>query len=187
MSTDMIVKGSLKDVSGDNDPTMALMEAKLILVCDRSGSMTTNDASENRPRYTVEDEVVKELQEKYAGQIAIVSFSDMAYMCLNGVLPYPDGGTNMAGALRFVHPVVESGIHAVLVSDGEPDDKQEVIYIAKQMKGFLDVVFIGKKGSEGDKFLKEVAKASGGTHETNEATKMLSKTLTRLLLKAGGG
>ena len=186
MNTALIVKGSLLDVSQGGDPTQALMEAKLILVCDRSGSMVESDA-DSKPRYAVEDEVVKDLQGKYAGQIAVVTFSDSAYMCLDGILPYPEGGTNMSGALRFVQPVVEAGIHAALISDGLPDDKEPVLYLAKQMKGFLDVVFIGKKGSEGDKFMKEVAKAAGGSHETNEATKMLSKTLTHLLLKAGGG
>lgn len=182
---ELVVKGSIMDVGGD--PTMALMSAKIVLLCDRSISMVELD-SDNKQRFVVQDKVVSDLQGKYHGQIAIVPFSDSAYLSLNGTLPRPDGSTFMLNALRFVQPIVEAGIHVVLISDGEPtDSKEEILEFAKLFAGFLDTVFVGRAGSEGDKFLRRVAEASQGDHETNEATRLLEKTLTRFLLKAGGG
>lgn len=182
---ELVVKGSLMDVGGD--PTMALMSAKIVLLCDRSISMFERD-SDGEQRYIVQDGVVRDLQGKYAGQVAIVPFADTVYLSLNGTLPHPDGSTYMLNALRFVAPIVEAGIHVVLISDGEPtDSKEEILEIARLFAGFLDTVFVGRAGSEGDKFLSRVSEASQGEHETNEATRLLEKTLTRLLLKAGGG
>ena len=186
---DLVVKGSITDVTQGGDVALTLMDAKLVVICDRSASMEEGDAGGGKARYVVEDEVVTKLQGKYPGQIVLISFNDMAFIALDGRLPFPSGGTDMANAISMAVPLVESGLRAVLISDGEPNPSTEdrIFHEAKRMNGKLDTIFVGKEHSKGDKFLKKLAQTAGGTHQVNEATKMLDQTLTVLLLKAGGG
>lgn len=180
----LVVKGSILDVAQGEDEATALMDARLILVCDRSGSMTTMDA-DGKARHEVEDEVVVSLQGKYPGQIALVPFNDITYMALDGRLPYPDGGTRLTNALAFIEPVVQLGVRACIICDGYPDDKEESIHIAERMRGKLDCIFVGKPNSAGDDFMKRLADVVGGTHQSNEATKELEGMVERLLLTDG--
>lgn len=184
MDNSLAVRGSILDVANGEDETTALLDAKLIIVCDRSGSMEIADA-DGRPRYAVEDEVVTSLQGRYPGKIALVPFADMAYLALDGRLPYPDGGTYLSNALNFIAPVVKLGIRACIICDGYPDDKEQSILVAQSMKGMLDCIFVGKVGSEGDKFMQRLAEAAGGTHQSNESVKELDGMVEMLLLKAG--
>lgn len=182
--TALVVKGSILDVANGEDESMALMDARLILVCDRSSSMETSDV-DGKARYKVEDEVVVSLQGKYPGQIALVPFSDIAYLALDGRLPFPDGSTNLVYALNMIEPVVQLGVRACIVSDGYPDSPEECLQMAKRMHGHIDCIFIGKPDSDGDKFMKRLADAVGGTHQSNDATKELEGMVEKLLLTDG--
>lgn len=184
MTDTALVVGSIQDVAKGGDTTLALMSATMVLVCDRSGSMGDYD-SDARCKYKVEDDVVESLQKKHPGKVALIAFNDFSYLVLDGRLPSPEGGTNMALALELAYPMFEAGLSIVLISDGMPDDKESVFEWAKKMRGKLDTIFIGKVGSDGDQFMKKVAKIAGGTHQVNEATKHLTGMIETLLLKAG--
>ena len=182
-----IVTGSIKAVAKGGDVALAMLDAKIVLLCDRSSSMLEKDAFNRKARYEVEDQIVKRLQTKYPGQIVLVSFRDWSDIHPNGELPHPSGMTNMTAGLEKAQPLIEAGLRAVLISDGEPDDPYSVMELAKQLKGKLDVCYVGPEGSGGQQFLHEVARVAMGTFDTNDLKnpQLLEERITRLLLKAG--
>ena len=72
MSNSLIAIGSIQDVS-KGDTALALLNAKVALLCDRSSSML-EEARGRKARYEIEDDVVSKLQAKYPGQVALVAF-----------------------------------------------------------------------------------------------------------------
>ena len=184
----LIVKGSIKDVAKTNDVALTILDAKVVILCDRSGSML-GEAWGHRPRYELEDEIITKLQAKYAGQIVLVAFHDVAYVCLDGVLPPPQGNTNMLDAFRVAEPFHDAGLRVILISDGEPShDPAEVILAAQKFSGNMDAIFVGDELSPGKDFLKRLAKAVGGSSKVADlknGTLALEEGLTQLLLGAG--
>jgi len=79
-------------------------------------------------------------------------------------IPEPDGTTNLASALRFVKSVTPSPERIVLVSDGEPNSISDARKAASELGLPIDIIFIGNKGCEGEKFMEELAKMTGGQH-----------------------
>jgi len=183
----LIVKGSILDIARGGDTALAMLDAKIVLICDRSSSMLEKDAFQRKARFEVEDGIVKRLQAKYPGQIVLLSFNDWATMCLDGNLPSPFGSTNMAAALERAKPLVGAGLRGVLISDGEPDSEQSVFVAATNFKGKLDVVYVGPEGAPGQMLLQRLAQIVNGSFDVNDLKKpeLLEERLTRLLLKAG--
>ena len=188
MSQSLVAKGSITNVAKSGDVAMALMDAKVLVVCDRSGSMVA-DARSGKASYQLEDEIVARLQAKYPGQVALAAFNDVAWLCPDGVLPMPTGQTNMLDALRLAQPLADAGLKIIMVTDGEPShSEQEVLDAAKLFRGKLDTIFVGPEVSMGRKFCKALALAAGGTHSDANLKRdpaLLEKNLTRLLLAAG--
>lgn len=181
----IIAVGSIMDVTDrDSDEIEALMNARLLLICDRSYSMKDRDPTGHQ-KYSVEDEVVATLQSKYRGQIALMPFNNFPYLALNGILPAPDGQTNLTAALEMALPLVSLDLRAVVISDGYPDDPQGALAIARGMKHRLDCIYIGEPGSQGDLFMQELAMEAEGSHQVNEATQLLEHMIEVLLLKSG--
>lgn len=185
MDTALVVKGSIKDVADGGDTTTAIMDARIVLICDRSTSMYERDMYSTKSRYQAEDDIIISLQEKHAGQIALIGFSDSAWFELDGKFGEPHGETYITSALRLAQPLAECDIRCVLISDGEPSDPEDMILeLAKSFKGKLDTIFIGTQGSGGDRFLQKVATATYGTHQSNKVDELM-ESLMPLLLKAG--
>jgi len=184
----IVAKGSILSVSDGGDSALILLDAKVVLICDRSSSMIEL-AHQGISRYIVEDEIVARLQSKYPGQIVLISFSDYAEFCLDGKLPNPSGSTFIGQALLKAQSLIDAGLRGVLISDGEPTDAEsEVMKVAKKLKGKLDCVFVGQEGSSGQAFLMKLAGVVGGSFDVNDLTKdplALEQSLNRLLLKAG--
>ncbi len=79
-------------------------------------------------------------------------------------IPEPDGTTNLAAALRFVKSVIPTPERIVLISDGEPNSISDARRAATELALPIDIIFIGHKGSEGGKFMEELAKLTNGQH-----------------------
>ena len=109
MDKALIISGSIKDVAKNGDTALAMLNAKVALICDRSGSMA-DDGWGQKPCWVLEDEVIEKLQKKYAGQIVLIAFHDIAYLCLDGKLPLPQGNTNMLDAFRVAEPLADAGL-----------------------------------------------------------------------------
>lgn len=183
-----IIKGSIMDVANGNT-ALALLDAKLLIICDRSGSMTGHDAMGGKARYEVEDEIVRDLQAKYPGQVVLEAFGDSAILCLNGELPYPNSGSTVYSyALKLAQSLVKTGMRAVLISDGEASDSwDEIRRAAEPLRGALDIVFVGPDITPGRNLLDKLSAYVSGTLDYNDLQNQqkLFETLERKLLGSG--
>ena len=189
MTTSLVpTRGSIQDVGKHGDMALALLDAKVVLLCDRSSSML-EIARSGKAAYEIEDEVVTKLQAKHQGQVALIAFADDAYLCLDGHLPYPNGNTNMLDAFTKAEPLASAGLRAILITDGMPShDESEVIQHAQVFRGKMDCIFVGNELSGGADFLKRLAKSLKGSHsicDIGKEPKLLEEQLETLLLKAG--
>jgi hypothetical protein len=188
MGQQSIAKGSIRDVAAGGDNALALLNAKVLVLCDRSGSMS-QEARAGKTCYELEDDIVTRIQAKYPGQVALAAFADVAYLCPTGSLPPPGGNTNMLDALRVAEPLAAVGLRIIMVTDGEPShDEAEVLQAAKALRGKMDCIFVGPELSAGAEFCKRLARSVGGSHSEADLTKgpeLLEQNLTRLLLASG--
>lgn len=180
-----IVKGSLGALSQQNGASLAesFLSADAIVVVDVSGSMDTRDAEGGRQRYEVACEELRKLQERIPGKVAVVAFSGEARFAPSGLPPFIGGGTNLAGALRFVKPA-DGTVRFVVVSDGQPDDSAAVLKVARAFSSPIDTVYIGPPDGPGEQFLAELARASRGQHATADRGFRLAEKV-QLMLGAG--
>lgn len=179
-------KGSLA-TTGKNT-ALALLNAKAILVIDRSGSMEMRDAMGGRARYEVEDEAVANLQAEYPGQLIITAFADSAIICIDGNLPYPNGSsTILTNAFKLAARLRRGQMRVILLTDGEAQDsEQEILESAKPLIGYLDIVYIGSDHGAGRGILGRLAKYASGTFQNSKIdTKLLENTVETLMLKSG--
>lgn len=79
-------------------------------------------------------------------------------------IPEPNGGTNLARALRFVKSVNPTPERVILVSDGEPDSKSDAKRAAVELGIPIDIIFIGEEKSDGHWFMEELAELTRGQH-----------------------
>ena len=175
-----IATGSVLDTASKRNQSLAsaYLNVRLILLCDRSDSMTMSDAGESghEVRYDVEDRIIAKLQREAPGQVLLAGFGDACEIHLNGILPRHAGCTNMLKALKKIREYVVGDICCVLISDGEPTDAEEteiISYVRQYFGGKLDTAFAGKADSPGAKFLAEVARAARGTSQANALTDIL--------------
>jgi hypothetical protein len=184
----------------------AWMNVKHVFVCDVSGSMATQDAGigrrgngesrDRRSRWDAMSEELARLQAEHPGKTAVVAFSDHTTLALGGRLPLPQSGTDMAGALAYVHGLLEpdaTAISVIVLSDGEPDD--EVTALAKgrrlvRLGAKLQTVYVGPENeSAGRAFLARLAGLSGNIPYTayrGGAGGILSTALRPLLADGAG-
>ena len=108
----------------------------------------------------------------------MVAFSDDAAFMPGGQLPYPLAGTDMRRALEFVRPADGCGIKYIVVSDGEPNDPEGALDVAKGMSP-IDCIHIGSD-EEGREFMERLAKASGGK-SVDCSVDLLEENITKLL------
>ena len=92
-----------------------------------------------------------------------------------------DSGTDMVAALRFVRPADGLGIRIILISDGDPDDDEKTLTLARQFKSHIDTVYIGPEKGRGREFLAKLSGATGGQHLESIAPAMLAEPVRNLL------
>jgi len=179
-----IVKGSLSDIARQNNTSIAesFMSADVIIIVDTSGSMDTRDARGNKSRYDVALEELARLQRELPGKIAVIAFSSTVQFIPGGIPPFLGGGTDLAGALRFVR-VADGLVRFIVVSDGQPDNEKSALDVARGFRSRIDVVYVGPEDSlwGGREFLERLAKASGGTFSAQKVDELAS-TVSQLLL-----
>lgn len=179
-----IVPGSIGALANSSSKSIAetFVSADVIVIVDVSGSMSTRDSRGNRSRYEVACEELVGLQKHLPGKIAVMGFSDHTIFHPGGMPAMQGGGTNMAGALQFVKIADVPGMRFVLISDGEPDDAQQTLAVAKTFANKIDTIYVGAEDRPtGREFLRQLAQVSGGQFVTADRAKELAAGIQYLL------
>ena len=181
-----IIAGSLTAMArqGNVGLAEAFLSADTVILVDTSGSMNTiDDRADRRTRYERACAELARLQRGLAGRIAVISFSTTARFCPAGVPVYQGGGTNLAGALQFVH--IADGVvdRFIVISDGCPDHAEKALQVAAQFTTPINTIFIGQPGDGGADFLRRLAGVRGGQSMTI-ATAQIAERVERLMLGA---
>lgn len=183
-----IADGSLTDMAAKYDKSIAeaFIDCDAVVLIDSSSSMAACDVRENDRRYSrfhAACDELRRLQRELPGKIAVVSFGTDVAFCPSGVPSNDFGGTNMHKALEFVKRVDGCGVRIIIVSDGEPNSEDETLRVASSFTTKIDTIFIGPDNDPGARFLKKLARATGGKASRTATDQMdnLSKTVRGLL------
>jgi len=181
-----IVPGSLGAMARANKTSIAqsFLNAECIVLVDTSGSMDASDSRGGETRYDVACNELAYLQGQMPGKLAVISFSSNVKFCPDGK-PYHYGeSTDLVKALKFMSVADVPGMKFILISDGEPSNREESLRIAKTYKNKIDVIYVGPEDRpDGRDFLERLSKVTGGTLVTSDRAKELGTSVT-LLLKA---
>lgn len=186
--TGSVVKGSVGQVAQARGISLeaAMLGCEWVVLIDQSGSMDEHDAAEGLTRREAANEELRKLQERYPGQIAVFEFADSVAFCPNG---YPadnvGGRTDLAGALRFLRPLIDGAFDTVVVSDGEPDSESGALDEASRWTSPIHTIYIGEAGGDGEKFLARLSKATGGRKFTADTPGALMPGVVALLGDGG--
>jgi Mg-chelatase subunit ChlD len=182
-----IVAGSLGAIAKQDGLSLAesFLSADIIILVDVSGSMGTADSRGGRTRYAVACDELARLQEANPGKLAIVAFASVPTFCPAGTPPSPTGGTDLAGALRFVSPA-DGTVRFIVVSDGCPNNEVEALKIARTFESRIDCIYTGPDHDRaGALFLQSLANAAGGRYAVAAKAAELASTVQTMMLKAG--
>ena len=186
VSNTQIVPGSISAIAKSTGQSIAQLftNAEIVTIVDVSGSMGLHDSRGEKSRYEVACEELAMIQKNKPGKVAIISFSDHAYFCPCGIPIYEGGSTDLAHALRYAKIADVPGMNIIVISDGEPDSKEQALAVARTYKNKISTVYCGPEDrSYGQKFLTELANITGGQTLTSDRAIALSKTIETLLLK----
>ena len=180
-----LVPGSLTALAQRENISLAesFLSADALLIVDMSGSMGDDDAPGGKSRYEAAESELLRLQEQNPGKLAVIAFSDTAEFAPTGIPRRMGGNTNLAGALRFVKPADGTGVRFIVISDGQPDDEQAALDVARTFESRIDCVYIGPESDYGGgrAFLKRLAKSAGGHFAQGKAPGLLAEQVTLLL------
>lgn len=183
-NSNAIIPGSLSALAKQNNMSIAetFMNADVIIIIDTSGSMHTNDSRGGRSRYDVACEELTALQKSMPGKIAVIAFSSSVLFCPSGIAEYLGGGTDLAKALKFAKVADVAGMQFILISDGQPDDENSALNVAKTYQNKISVIYVGSESNPmGREFLERLAAATGGKTVTAAQAKELQASVTYLL------
>ena len=159
-----MVKGSVAQVATSNRTTLgqAIFDnVEVLLMVDRSYSMTTNDGPDRTTRFDQAIKASGNVQREHPGKVLILQFDDEWAFKPNGYIDYPGGGTDITGLLHYIKRlgIDDMGIKLILTSDGE-DNADGAVQIAEKFNCKIHTIFCGAGG--GSRTLDAIAKASGG-------------------------
>jgi hypothetical protein len=153
------------------------------LLLDVSGSML--DTMRNgRQKIEGLRDAVRDVQKEQ--RVKMIAFGLSTYEEVGWVdsVPPASGGTPLTEAIDFAKRANIG--HAVVISDGEPNDPWTAMESAKKFGGKIDVIYVGNPGDHGETFLRELAAATGGTEFTGDLSQPKEITSGILgLLNAG--
>lgn len=187
MTTKLAIRGSLAAVAAEAHTSLAetFIGAECVVLVDTSGSMSASDSAAGRTRYDQACLELESLQAAVPGKIAVISFSDKSLFCPSGKPYFLQGGTDLAGALQFGRVADVPGIRFIVISDGEPDDRDAALQMARRYTNRIDVIYVGPESRpHGRKFLEQLANASGGRMVTADRGAGLALEAKRLLTAA---
>lgn len=162
----------------------AMLEAQVVVAMDTSISMGECDAGKGRDeeRYTVACDELAVLQSQRPGQIVVMSWSNYAIWCADGVPVNQQGGTDIVSAIRaFVDAGFDDLLTLTIMADGEVAEAQqkEAKRLVSKMKSKVNTIYIGNTetddGKAGAKFLAELARVGRGKTATTIEPGMLAK------------
>lgn len=182
MST-ALVPGSIGAIAQATGRSIAetFLNADVIVLVDTSGSMAATDARGGRQRYDLACEELRKLQASMPGKIGVIAFSSEALFCPGGEPYFYGGGTDLAGALQFVK-VADGTVKFIVISDGWPDDERTALAIARTFASEIDAIYVGPENDPtGDRFLKDLVKATRGRFATADKASDLAKEVQKLL------
>lgn len=179
------VKGSLQSVANKTGITVAqaFVDCEIVVLMDVSASMTIDDYNDGNTRYKKACNQLAKLQGENPGKVCLISFNHRQVFCPSGIASWPDGSTDIAGALQFVKRIDGTGIKIVLISDGEPDNDDAAINVARTFKTSISTIYIGPEGGYGADFLRRLSAATGGQFSNSGVAGIgqLSQTVQGLL------
>src|SRR5579872_3281205 len=167
------------------DPREAKIKARLddasdevVLLIDTSGSM--NDPIGDMAMHKSEHAQVAldDLLANYP-KIRVFAFGSRCVEILNGKLPWPAGGTDMAGALKSIAHIRPR--KTVIISDGMPDNADRAKEAAEKLTGVIDTIYCGPDGHPAISFLRSLCRLSGGVHVTWEGRHTLTGPVRALI------
>lgn len=187
MSTNAIVPGSLSSMATQNGISLAetFIGCDAIVIVDVSGSMDVRDSRGGQSRYDVALEELAALQQALPGKIAVIAFSSSPVFVPGGVPPFLGASTNLAGALQFakVADVPSGDMRFFIISDGEPDERDAALHVAKTYHNRIDTIYVGPESyPRGRDFLMQLAATSGGQSVTADRVQELARVTQQLLL-----
>lgn len=181
-----IVPGSISAIAKSTGQSIAQLftNVEIVTIVDVSGSMSQRDSKDGKSRYEVACEELANIQKNRPGKVAVIAFSNTAVFCPGGIPMYEGGSTNLAHALRYAKLADVPGMNIIVISDGEPDSKEQALAVARTYKNKISTIYCGPEDrSHGRDFLTQLAKATGGQSLTADRAIALSKTIETLLLK----
>ncbi len=181
------VPGSLQAQAQATNTSLAetFLNCDLIALVDTSGSMDAHDAPGHQKRYDAACTELAPLQANHPGKLGVIVFSSAVMFCPGGQPPFLAGGTDLVAALDYVQ-LVDGLCDLVIISDGEPDDRDAALQRAERFKASaISCVYVGPEGGLGQAFLAKLARASRGQSVTAANTAQLAERLEPLLLAAG--
>jgi len=172
------VKGSLQSQANKLNITVAqaFLNAEIVVLMDCSASMETDDSLTTdygqgglarSTRYKKACNQLAKLQSENPGKVCLISFSSGQEFSPSGIARWPNGTTDIAGALKFIKPVDGLDCKLVLISDGEPDNDQATMDQARTFKSKLHTIYIGPENGSGADFLKRLSAVTGGQFSNN--------------------
>lgn len=179
-----IVPGSIADVAKTTGKSIAqtFMHAEVVTIVDVSGSMGTLDSTGGQSRYSVACKELALIQRQNSGKVAVIAFSDNSEFCPGGVPIFYGSGTNLAGALQYAKIADIPGMKIIVISDGEPNNPDTALEVAKTYKNKISVIYVGPEHRPyGREFLQKLANVTGGQAITADAARELSKSIQYLI------
>lgn len=156
----------------------------VFLLIDTSGSMASPVSYDNPEQRRIDALriVVSNLQQ--GEPIPMIAFGGPwdAPVRFVDLVPEPEGGTPLHSAIEMAKTY--GATRLVVISDGMPDLREQSLTAAREFGGRIDVVFIGAgENDPGSMFMNELARATGGTRQSGDAsdTKALTGTIIGLL------
>jgi len=180
-----IVVGSVADVAAKAGMSIAeaFISVEAVAIVDVSGSMSSSDSRGGQRRYDVACQELAKLQAAMPGKISVIGFDDRPRWFPGGRPEFTGGGTDVASALAFARQSDVPGIRFILISDGQPDNATDAMAEARKFKARIDTVFVGPENDGlAQKFLRELADASGGLHVKSDKAQDLAQKAQTLLL-----
>ena len=179
-----IVKGSISDVANIKGESIAtsLMNAKILVLLDVSGSMLAPDAKDGLKRCEVATNELIEIQRDNPGEVFLVCFSDYVEPCIGGYPVHPNGSTDLTLALNYSEITNGTDFKIVVISDGSPNNPQSALNAAKSLTCPIYTIHIGPESDhKGKEFLKRLSSSNGGRNLKSGGVGSLKSGVTFLL------